>query len=69
LRRQLLSGKVAPGVLTGIAQLLESHVRFEEKEFPLIEQGLSENELIDLATTGRYVEPGDLIAEVDRRVG
>lgn len=54
LRRQLLTGDVAPGLVVEIAELLESHVRFEEQElFPLIEQGVSDNELLDLAGEGR----------------
>jgi iron-sulfur cluster repair protein YtfE (RIC family) len=43
-----------PEVLTAIAELLESHVRFEEEElFPFIEQGIPESELSDLASAGR----------------
>ena len=54
LRRQLSTGDIAPPLIVAIADLLESHVRFEEQElFPLIEQDLSEEELHDLATTGR----------------
>jgi hemerythrin-like domain-containing protein len=54
LRRQLSGGEVASEVLITIGEMLESHVRFEEKElFPLIERGISESELSDLASAGR----------------
>lgn len=54
LRRQLSSGDADPGSLSVIAELLEAHVRFEEQElFPLIEEIIPEDELMDLATTGR----------------
>lgn len=54
LRRQLSDGDIVPGLLGEIAALLEAHVRFEEQElFPLIEAGISESELMDLATAGR----------------
>jgi hypothetical protein len=54
LRRQLSDGDVTPALLQEIAVLLETHVRFEEQElFPLIESRIPEDELMDLATTGR----------------
>lgn len=54
LRRQLTTGELDRSDLGAIAELLETHVRFEEQDlFPMIEDGLSESELIDLATTGR----------------
>ena len=54
LRRQLTGGDISPGVLGGIADLLQAYVRFEEQElFPLIEAGISDSELADLATAGR----------------
>ena len=54
LRRQLSDGDVEGGLLGEIAALLETHVRFEEQElFPLIERMVPEDELQDLATTGR----------------
>lgn len=54
LRRQLSEGDVAPVLLREIAVLLENHVRFEEQQlFPLIESRIPEDELMDLATTGR----------------
>ena len=54
LRRQLTRGDVSADLLTSIAELLETHVRFEEQElFPLIESKIFETELMDLATTGR----------------
>ena len=54
LTRQLSMGEVSGELLTRIADLLESHVRFEEQAlFPLIEQNISEPELLALATKGR----------------
>ena len=54
LRRQLSTGDIHRGSLGSIAELLQAHVRFEEQElFPLIEELLSEDELMDLASTGR----------------
>jgi hypothetical protein len=54
LRKQLSDGDVASGLLGEIAALLEAHVRFEEQElFPLIEAGIPEDELMDLAIYGR----------------
>ena len=54
LRRQLSTGELDRSDLSEIAELLEVHVRFEEQDlFPMIEDGLSESELLDLATAGR----------------
>jgi hemerythrin-like domain-containing protein len=54
LRRQLSRGDIEIGVLRSIAELLASHVRFEEQElFPLIEGLIPEDDLLDLATAGR----------------
>ena len=54
LRRQLSDADVAPDLLGTIADLLESHVRFEEQQlFPLIERLIPEDELVELATLGR----------------
>ena len=54
LRRQLTAGDVEKGLFGSIADLLEAHVRFEEQQlFPLIESGIPEEELIDLADVGR----------------
>lgn len=54
LRRQLSTGELDGSGLSAIAELLEAHVRFEEQDlFPMIEDGLSESELLDLATAGR----------------
>ena len=57
LRRQLSGIGVTDDMLRSIADLLEEHVRFEERElFPLIESSISESELAYLATIGhRYV--------------
>lgn len=53
-RRQLSTGESDPGLLTEISELLTEHVRFEEDQlFPLIEELIPEEELNDLATTGR----------------
>lgn len=53
-RRDLSSGKSDPELLSEISELLIAHVRFEEDElFPLIEELISEEDLMDLATTGR----------------
>jgi hypothetical protein len=47
-------GEIDPTGLAFLADLLEAHVRFEEQDlFPMIEDGLSESELLDLATAGR----------------
>ena len=54
LRRQLSSGDIDVRLLGSIADLLTSHVRFEEQElFPLIESLIPEDDLIELATAGR----------------
>ena len=54
LRRHLSSGEVRGEVLRSIADLFETHVRFEEQElFPLIESKIPESDLTDLATAGR----------------
>ena len=54
LRRQLSADDVDTEIFASIADLLEGHVRFEEQQlFPLIESGISEEELIDLADVGR----------------
>jgi iron-sulfur cluster repair protein YtfE (RIC family) len=54
LRRQLSVGDITSALLQDIAALLEAHVRFEEQElFPLIEAGIPEDELMDLAISGR----------------
>lgn len=54
LKRGLVDGKAEPTQLTELSKLLTAHVRFEEREvFPLVERLLSEDELTDLATSGR----------------
>lgn len=54
LKRDLVDGKAEPTQLTELSKLLTAHVRFEEREvFPLVERLLSEDELTDLATSGR----------------
>jgi hemerythrin-like domain-containing protein len=54
LRRDLRSGHVEGELLVEIADLLEAHVRLEENElFPLIEEKVSEEDLMDLAESGR----------------
>ena len=54
LKRQLSVGRVDEALLTQISDLLSEHVRFEEQElFPLVERLVPEEELQDLATTGR----------------
>lgn len=54
VRRQLSSGEADGAVLEQISKLLTDHVRFEEQElFPVIERLIPEEELNDLATTGR----------------
>ena len=54
VRRQLSTGESDQTLLAEISDLLTAHVRFEEDElFPLIEELIPEDELIDLATTGR----------------
>jgi hemerythrin-like domain-containing protein len=54
LRRQLSTGDVDTELFASIADLLETHVRFEEQElFPLIESAIPEEELNDLADAGR----------------
>ena len=54
LKRDLVAGIVEPIQLTELSKLLTAHVRFEERDlFPLVEQLLTEDELGDLATSGR----------------
>jgi hemerythrin-like domain-containing protein len=54
LKRDLVAGVVEPTQLTELSKLLTAHVRFEERDLlPLVEQLLSEDELKDLATSGR----------------
>jgi len=54
LKRDLVEGKAEPTQLTELSKLLTAHVRFEERDvFPLVERLLSEDELTDLATSGR----------------
>lgn len=54
LKRQLSSGEIDSGLLSNIATRLTAHVRFEEQDvFPLIEKLIPEEELEDLATSGR----------------
>lgn len=54
LKRQLSSGEIDSGLLSSIATLLTGHVRFEEQEvFPLVEKLIPQEELEDLATSGR----------------
>lgn len=54
VRRQLSTGESDQSQLSEIADLLTEHVRFEEDQlFPLIEELIPEEELMDLATTGR----------------
>lgn len=54
IRRQLSGGEVDGLLLGSIAELLETHVRFEEKElFPLIESTMSDAELRELGSAGR----------------
>ena len=54
VKRQLASGEADQEKVSEISRLLTEHVRFEEKElFPLIERLLPEDQLQDLATTGR----------------
>lgn len=54
VKRQLTDGEVDPQLLSQIADLLTEHVRFEEQElFPLVEERVPEEELVDLASAGR----------------
>ena len=54
LKRDLVDGKAGPTQLTELSKLLTAHVRFEERDvFPLVERLLSEDELTDLASSGR----------------
>jgi hemerythrin-like domain-containing protein len=54
LKRDLVDGKVEPNQLIELSKLLTAHVRFEERDLlPLVEDLLSEEELRDLATSGR----------------
>lgn len=54
VKRRLADGEADPELLNRISQLLTEHVRFEERElFPLVEELVSEDDLRDLATSGR----------------
>jgi hemerythrin-like domain-containing protein len=54
LKRDLVAGVVEPAQLIELSRLLTAHVRFEERDLlPLVEQLLTEEELWDLATSGR----------------
>ncbi len=54
LMRGLVDGEAEPTKLAELSKLLTGHVRFEERDvLPLVEQLLSEDELRDLATSGR----------------
>jgi hemerythrin-like domain-containing protein len=54
LKRDLADGKAGPDQMAELAKLLTAHVRFEEREvLPLVEYFVSEDELNDLATSGR----------------
>ena len=54
VKRQLTSGAADEETLGEISRILTEHVRFEEKElFPLVERLIPEEQLRDLATTGR----------------
>jgi hemerythrin-like domain-containing protein len=50
----LSRGEAEPETLGSIAKLLVEHVRFEERElFPLVERLVPEEDLVEMATTGR----------------
>jgi hemerythrin-like domain-containing protein len=54
VKRQLSEGEAEPELLKRISALLTDHVRFEEQElFPLVETLIPDQELADLAITGR----------------
>ena len=54
LKRDLVAGVVEPAQLIELSKLLTAHIRFEERDLlPLVEQLLTEEELRDLATSGR----------------
>lgn len=54
VKRDLTGGRVDQQVLDDIAQLLTDHVRFEEQELlPLVEELVPEEQLQELATSGR----------------
>jgi hypothetical protein len=54
LKRDLADGEVEPNQLVELSKLLTAHVRFEERDLlPLVEDLLSEEELRELATSGR----------------
>jgi hemerythrin-like domain-containing protein len=54
VKRQLLEGEADQDILNQISALLTEHVRWEERDlFPLIEQLIPDEELRDLATSGR----------------
>jgi hemerythrin-like domain-containing protein len=54
MKRQLSDGEADPEILARISQLLIEHVRFEEQQlYPLIEELVPEDDLRELATSGR----------------
>lgn len=54
VKRGLSEGEVDSDLLAEISSLLTAHVRFEEQElFPLVEELVPEDDLMDLATSGR----------------
>lgn len=54
VKRLLSKGEIETATLVQISKLLSDHVRFEEQElFPLVERLIPEEDLTDLATTGR----------------
>lgn len=54
VKRQLSDGTIDSELIGRIATLLTEHVRFEEQQlFPLVEVLVPEQELVELATSGR----------------
>ena len=54
VKRDLVDGTVDRTLLAELSKLITEHVRFEERElFPLVEEVLSDEELRDLAISGR----------------
>jgi hypothetical protein len=54
LQRELASGDIDPATLSGLAELLPRHVRYEEDElFPAIERSIPAEELHELGAGGR----------------
>lgn len=54
LKRQIAEGDVNQATMNEISQLLVEHVHFEEKElFPLVEEQIPQDQLMDLAVGGR----------------